>query len=780
MIMSMSTNPSQTDEKIRIPVAAPPNPVQREVLFRIKKGGTAYVYADSGQAILLIWNLIRQQLKAGQRLEISCPDAKIFEALSSFLELTGLWPLALTSRDTPEMVRRKLTARKKLGHVDMFDGLSWQQWKRRAIKNFQQGQQNLFGERAYRILGHEWYRAMETGRPEILEARLDPSLFQFTPQEFYLIRGRIKEAEALFNPQVLRLHALERLHSRFYLEMTAEEAEAWLYDHLDESIIRTRELLRRLHATLASYKKFLQSDRHKSYAAFLEEIEKIRDRIEAASLSYGDELIQVSLAGIQGKLKQSFSGRSKELDQVKKQLKLAYMELHRALEASPFAAYIAPFEDLSVPSINRLLDLQEEALQKNWPAVLERAQESQIRLNSQNLEGNDEQKRVIRELEKDIESWLKSLNNLHLFERPMDENALSLPKKGEILGHILEQLEETMSQLPRFIPYHEWRSFSLHLTLPLRKITSLLGEEQNTDWLGSTEAWYYSQLLARFEYPAAQMVKAEEIPAWWRKKKSVDLINWMRSYSEMDPNGGWLTRLNEAAQEGTIERDEDPEWSRLFPVFIDMEEKRPSTGNPDGSSLRTLITGEEGGKLTAELFQGYDLILGQEHKFKDLTGIQRLFDPRTAWPDHRDVLRNFSADKIQGIRSFSEALIFEIAPVRLFQSKDLLLLSKWPPSIEQALIKRLGKNMKIEELQQEEDVLRLVEGLLDNDRGLFLLVEDNLLSRIDPVWESMVLGWCAEAGMRIISLDWQEFWREEHSWMDRVISTLKNTPGHEG
>lgn len=776
----MNKSPNETGENTRIPNVAPPNPVQREVLFRIKKGKVIYSYSDPGQPMLMIWNLVRQQLKAGMTLEIVCPDVQAASGLMAFLEATGLGPLIVSSKDTPELVRKKLTGRKRPATADVYDQLPWQQWKRRAVKAFQLGQQNLFGERAYRILGHEWFRAMETGRPEILEARLDPSLFQFTPQEFYLIRGRIKEAETLFNPQVLRLHALERLHSRFYLEMTAEEAETWLYDHLDEAIVRTRELLGRLHSILASYKKYLQTDRFSSYASFLEEIEKIRDRIEAASLEYGDELTQISAAGIQGKLKQSFSSRSKEIDQVRKQLKLAYMELHRSLESSAFAPYIVPFEDLSVNSISRLLDQQEEALMKNWAIILERAQESQVRLNSQNLEGNDEQKMVIRDLEKDIESWLKSLNGLHLFERPMDENALSLPKKGEILGHILEQLEETMSQLPRFIPFHEWRSFSLHLTLPLRKITALLGEEQNTDWLSSTEAWYYSQLLARFEHPVPQTKRNSDVPAWWRKKKAVELIDWMRSYAGIDPDGGWLTRLNEAGEQEQVVRWSDPEWPRLFPVHIALQDQSSTPPEGDQKGFRVLFSGNEAPRISQDRLSAFDLIIAKDTQFKDLTGFQRLFDPRAAWPDHRDVLRNLSADKIQGIRSFSEALIYEIAPARLFQTKDLLLLSKWPANLEQALIRRLGKNMKTEEIQQEEDALRLIEGLLDNDRGLYLLVEENVLSRIDPVWESMVLGWCEEAGMRILSLDWQEFWRNEHSWMDRMVADLKSSSRDEG
>jgi len=106
-----------------------------------------------------------------------------------------------------------------------------------------------------------------------------------------------------------------------------------------------------------------------------------------------------------------------------------------------------------------------------------------------------------------------------------------------------------------------------------------------------------------------------------------------------------------------------------------------------------------------------------------------------------------------------------------------LLISRWPDNVEEALLRKLDRNMKSQDLDHEDDTLSLVEGLLDNDRSLILLIEDQLLHRADPVWESLVLGWCREAGLQVISLDWQALWKNEHDWLDHVISRMKLNSG---
>src|SRR5690606_39601096 len=305
-----------------------------------------------------------------------------------------------------------------------------------------------------------------------------------------------------------------------------------------------------------------QGRRYEEYAHFHENIETVRDQLEVAEAMYGEELYKQ--AG--GVLKKSLSSRSKELDLSKKQLKLAYMELHRELESSAFGPYIAGFEDLSIAAIRELLDEQERRLRSAWPEVLLRAQESQVRLNSQNMEGGEDQLLVIRTLEQDIEAWLQELNAWEIFARPIAENALSLPKKGEVLARVLEQLEEALAQMPRFVPFYEWRSFEMHLPEAARKLTRLLGEEHNGDWLASFEAWYYSQLLTRYASPVAELVSGDSLAAlWWRKRRS-ELWTLHGPLPGRLPVGGWLPRLTQPARTAPVVPAEDSEARRLFPL----------------------------------------------------------------------------------------------------------------------------------------------------------------------------------------------------------------------
>ena len=753
------------DEQVIKVMPAPPNPVQKEALSRLSRGPVAYLCADRAQGVLMAWNLLWQGLQRGACTRIIVTDAGVEAALVALLRHSELWPLCYREGDDAALIREKLTARKRPAGPGTTDGLPWQHWKRRQLRRHRDLQQNLFGERTYRILAQEWYRADMKGAPEILEARLDPGDFQFTPQEFYLLRGRIEQAETIFNPQLTRLHALENLNPRFFEQFEVAAAEEWLYDRLDEAAVRTRQLMHRLHAILATYKRSLQGRRYEEYAHFHENIETVRDQLEVAEAMYGEELYKQ--AG--GVLKKSFSSRSKELDLSKKQLKLAYMELHRELESSAFGPYIAGFEDLSIAAIRDLLDEQERRLRSAWPEVLLRAQESQVRLNSQNMEGGEDQLLVIRTLEQDIEAWLQELNAWEIFARPIAENALSLPKKGEVLARVLEQLEEALAQMPRFVPFYEWRSFEMHLPEAARKLTRLLGEEHNGDWLASFEAWYYSQLLTRYASPVAELVSGDSLAAlWWRKRRS-ELWTLYEALAERPPDGGWLTRLNQSPEAVAVVPNEDSEWRRLFPIRL---VHTPTALTPEPGDITIGLFAGKAAPAASQLH-----VLGSDADVPE--GCSRLYDPRSAWPDTQGVLQVKSADKIRGIKALAEALVFEIAPAGLFQSKDMVLLSKWPEAVEQSLLRALGKNMKTDRIETEEDSVALIEALLDNDRPVYLLTEENMLSRTDPIWDSYILDLCRSAGMKIIDINWQQLRSREDSWLEQLANSLKNRQIHE-
>ena len=763
----------QTNVETKSVVPAPPNPVQREVMRRMAAGPVGYVYADPAQGALLAWNVAWQRMVAGRRTLICCGSAVVREKLDTLFGDSGLEPLVLADGDTPESIRRKITSRKRGAGRDPFEALPWQQWKRRRLAAFKHSAQPLFGDRSYRVLGEKWFHARINGEPNILEARLDPSLFQFTPQEFYQLRGRIIEAESLFNPVLLQLHALERLHGRFFTDMAAEEAEEWLFDHLDATIVDARGLLTRLHNILAYYKKTVQDNTFAVYARFHAEVVEVQDRIEAMELQYGKEFSETT-GGLPAKLKGSFSGKSKEVEQGRKQIKLAYMELHRALEASPFGPYIAPFEDLSMSSIKSLLDLQLQRLKEAWPPILQRARESQGRLNSQNMEGSEEQLLVIVELEKDIEKWLRELNERKLFAKPVEENALSLPKKGEILAQLLRQLQEVQSQLPRFVPLHQWMSFWLHLPDPTRKLTRLLGEEHNGDWLASTEAWYFSQLLAQNQSPVHYASPGADVPGMWWKKRQVQVTGWLQEYADLEPDGGWLTRINQLPETEPIVRDDDPEWKRLFPIEI---HDGATKGTGADEELLVIAIDLDDARAVAESW-GDRMRLWIRHErgpvWDDIK--QKQYDPRKAWPSMRDALRDKSVDKIRAIRPVAESLIYELAPARLFQTRDMLLISRWPSEVEEQLVKKVGRNFKLQTIETEDDVTALMEALLDNDRPLCLLVEDHSLHFADPIWDAMVLGWCTLAGIRVVNLDWADVWKSDQQWLDDVLVKISQ-PG---
>lgn len=758
---------TMTEAKTSI-MPAPPNPIQREAMFRVAKTKVEYVYTDPKQGLLLCWNTIWKQCKEGKLTYVVVSSPELLDNFKTLIGDSGLSCLTFYSGDTPANIRSKLTQRKKQISFDPMQKLPWRNWKRRVIHRFMHEKKSLFGERPYHIIAREWFDAEQNGRADILEARTDPSLFQFTPQEFYQIRGRIKEAEAIFNPQISRDPSLSALHHRFFTEMSAEEAEEWLYDQLDDAARYTRELLQRTHKILSGYKKFIQAERFELFRNFQEEIEQVRDRIDAAHLAFGDDFFEKT-SGLQGRLKQSFSSKSKEVDQQRKHIKLAYMELHRSMESSVFGPYIEAFEDLSMNSIRALLDKQEKKLEESWLTVLQMAQEGQIRLNSRNMEGNEDQIMVIRRLENDIEEWFRKLNEWKIFKKPMEENALSLPKKGEILGHILELLDDTTTHLPRFIPYHQWRSFTIHLSEPIRQIIDLLGEERNPDWVASFECWYFSQLLAIHQQPSTLFRDFDNIPQMWQDKRHAELGEWLENYSKIDPDGGWLTRLNEMAESDPTDHSESAEIDRLFPIQVYRNcEELPQQGD----HMRILVENRNSPRITAEDFH---LVITDRQSNNTTKERHRLFDPRLSWQDPKDVLNVKHADKIRGIRPFAEALIFEIGPARLFQSKDLLIVSRWPALIEETLEQKLGKNMKVEELNLEEDAVPLMEGLLNNERGMYLLVEEGFLNMDDPVWESIVIGWCESAGLNVISLNWRDAWRNENTWLDQIIEVL-NSP----
>ncbi len=487
------------------------NDNQQERVFRSARSHEiTFVSGASGSGKKhTLANIISNALSNNEKCLILSEEVQVLKDIFSMLTDMRLSLLLFLLQDINydkvlflEKLRRAVENQKRPGE---FNQESFDLILSRCLRNFQKLDTafnavngNIFGTYSWTETVGKFLKSNKIEGKELLGSQLNPSDFVFTFSEYEMLKEAITKSKPLYEKINTLKHPLSDLHPSIFSAYSQTEAHAHIIEKLDEFKRNTTFLQHRYIRKLDAYSEKLTRHYEDHYNELWQILTNIKENIEDFKNKYGPDFIE---SGVVTNSKLHFYGvfsnKHKNILQAKDQIGQEFSELHKHYSERQYFDYRFPpsSEGKNIKRIVQTLEDFEKTLQHWYQKLPLIIQEEVHRLSSKTVHVDLDYYEQIKELEYALDLLVEEINNSNLFNQPLQNNMLTIPKRQQFVEEIIEKIELTHFNLRDFEDYYHWQKNWLSLGEISQKLIRALAKVKPKNWLAAFESWYFHNRL---------------------------------------------------------------------------------------------------------------------------------------------------------------------------------------------------------------------------------------------------------------------------------------------
>ena len=330
---------------------------------------------------------------------------------------------------------------------------------------------------------------------ELLANPLKKRVFIFNIDESKKMEAGVGKCYSLF-PKIRTLnHPLSNLNDRIFQQISTEEGRKYVEEQSGLFLKKATQLHHQYISIISGYKNNLK----KHYEEYTQKLDSLYGSLHEKILGYTDQLGNDFLeAGPRAfQIPFLFSKKKKRIVAAQNDVAKGYRLLLKTFEKDPYFEFVLPSakEGMEMGEVKRGLEGFKKAFDR-WIAQLDdRVQKETNRLNSKTAHPALGVKEEMSQLEFSLDVLMEEINQAHLYQKPLENKTLTIPRRQRFLESIIEQLENTRLYLREFPAYYQWRSQWLQLGAAGQKVVRALVKVKPENWTAAFESWYFSNLL---------------------------------------------------------------------------------------------------------------------------------------------------------------------------------------------------------------------------------------------------------------------------------------------
>lgn len=316
--------------------------------------------------------------------------------------------------------------------------------------------QDTFGNKSFNSLYQAQHKAQQQFSRNYLEIHLNSDNYDFNQAEYWLIRGRIKNAQELFKAEFRLLNKQNPFQDNIFIN--------------EEGSFSTSVLLKYL-ASFQSKAEYLQQK-------YIEFFTKIKENIYQS-------IDQKITDGISLAYKiQSFTQIDLPIEIMNNKLITICNEIPVYSISPKLAENLISNKsiDNSLEHIISGLKLSYSKINNHYNSVL----------RSMNIRSNTDPQLLL--LENELDQLIQSINDSHIYKQEIENNSISSLKKYNNLKEIIDLLVSSIDQLIIMVDYYAWKAFVATMPDKIKAILSSLESIEPSKWHHAFESWYFHQV----------------------------------------------------------------------------------------------------------------------------------------------------------------------------------------------------------------------------------------------------------------------------------------------
>ena len=403
---------------------------------------------------------------------------------------------------------------------------------------------------------------------------LKPSDYEFTETVHSEMHIAIDRAQELYPAVGSLKHPLALLHPHIFLQNNLETAKHYCQENLKNLIESVKEYQHRSVIFYTYCSEQITTYYEKKANIISEQIRHFKEDYSDLSFQHGTNLETNNFLRLSGLHASAiFSDKSKAVLEAREQLLKAYDALQSFFETDPIFQHSflkGSEKNDPVKIIANIETLQAMSLhwRKSLPNLVQDAMQRLNTSTSQNLHDGQLTKQVIS-LEKEFETLIVKINATKIYENSFVDNRLTLNKKIQFSGEIIELLEDSQLNLRDFDSFYSWQKFWLNLSQAQKNIIETLIKLKPVNWGAAFDSWFYNNILMQnHNAPITSTHETQSQLAMLDQKLHSTIIDYI-IYT-------WSTQI-----EGTVKKFKSENKVRYEKLF---------TSSGENDKLNTILT----------------------------------------------------------------------------------------------------------------------------------------------------------------------------------------------
>lgn len=453
-------------------------------------------------------NLLLQALSEGERCLVVSPSSAALVHLQKALSATGLLQLHYLLDDAVNDALPFVGLLQSI-HAGMNQEIPFSEVEFTAKRNaylratrrfdaaFHSVRQPVFGPYSREEATGLFLASNQKEGKELLGSQLDPRDFDFTFEEYKLLKKETAVCQRLFDKVNTLVHPLTVLHPAIFAEIDKGVGREQIGKRIEAFHDKAAQLHHLFIAGIDGYASRLRKHYEEKHQYFGRRALALQDSIAANTDRFGSQF--KNSGGGWSKLFRLFTMQRKELSKSRNGIVKRYEQLSREFENNRLFEF--DFKNCrrgkDIACIAECTADFQHQLKNRGATVDAIVQDELMRLNHKTTLPALEYKEQVQDLELGLDSLLDELNEARLFKQHFENKTLTLLQRQKYLETLIELLETTHLNLRDFDDFCDWQQKWLQLNECGQRVVRALAKVKPASWAAAFESWYLNNVLQR-------------------------------------------------------------------------------------------------------------------------------------------------------------------------------------------------------------------------------------------------------------------------------------------
>jgi len=368
--------------------------------------------------------------------------------------------------------------------------------KMKMDQQYQSVRRKVFGEANWLETVGRFLRVSKIEGKELLSSQLNPQEFQFNEKEFAETTEAIAKSLPLFQLVNTMNHPLRNLNAGIFIHYSKEESLDFIEQQTQQLLEKASKVQHRYILKQNEYADRLLDHYEQHYRELLEKAETLGDHLREAERRFGTAFLSSGKGTL--RLYGVFSDKHRQMLEIKEAIAAAHVEMqeaHREHRYFEFNFDAAESVDEQLSSFLKALERWRDSL----PSVI---QDELMRLSAKTALPELGMSDQIDELETTLDLLTEEITSAGLYQLPLENKRLTIPKRQRFLEEVMEQLEATRFSLKDFEVFYDWQRNWFQMPEMARRVVKALAKVRPGNWQAAFESWYLNNCLSNAFQPA--------------------------------------------------------------------------------------------------------------------------------------------------------------------------------------------------------------------------------------------------------------------------------------